>query len=607
MTQIKQHINLRTAAVLLLLTILSVQGSWAQKRSKSKSTPIPTVVLPPATETPISGGTFVYGKEDHYRDSLFLEATAHYISDRTEDALQLYRLLLEKDPENATAAFQISNLLADGNRFAEAIVYAEKACLLQPGNEWFQLLRAQLYKTTRQFKKAGETFALLHQLNPKNLEYAYEEANMYVFLKDLSSAIAIYDRLQAQFGYTDEWSMQKYKLYAGMNNVKAARNEIEKISAAIPGQSKYLEILAQMHMQEKDYKQAYRYLKKILELKPDDPYIHVSLADYYRNTGDFNAAYRSLEKAIENVHLDFKTKLNILKTYYTEQDERKPKGDLFKQARHLFAVLNRVHPQEAEGFFTHGKFLVLLDDVPTAIPLLKKSVTLDSTVYGAWEMLLFAANQVGDTTLLKQAGKIAAGRFPEQPAPFMYLAVAAILDGDNESAVALAENCHKRNMGINPYMEKVVLQILGDGYFVLNQHDKSLDAYRRLYATDPADKYVRNNYAYYLAVTGRELEMAEKMAEKLCQEEPQNATFLDTYAWTLYRNGNYGKAKEIMEKALKYSDGKESTLWEHYGDILQRSGQTPQAIEAWKKAVFLLPQEERAPIERKIEQPDLTE
>ncbi len=606
MTRIKNIKGGLSIAVCLLAGCLSVQNAHGQKHSRKKPAPMHTVVLTP-TEMTVEGGIAVYGEEDRYKDSLFLEATSAYIADHVEDALQLYRILLEKDPTDATAAFQISNLLANESRFSEAIVYAEKACLLQPDNEWFQLLRAQLYKTTRQFKKACETFALLHRLRPQTLQYAYEEANMHVFLKDLPLAIAVYDRLQSEFGYTDEWSMQKYKLYTGMNNAKAARNEIEKISAAIPGQSKYLEILAQMCMKEKDYKQAYRYFKKILELKPDDPYIHVSLADYYRNTGDFNAAYRSLEKAVENVRLDFKTKLNILKTYYTEQDERKPKGDLLTQARHLFTVLNRVHPHEAEGFFTHGKFLVLLEDVDAAIPLLKKAVTLDSSVFGAWEMLLFSANQASDTAILKQAGRIAMERFPEQPAPYLYLAVAAMLEGDNEHAITMAEKCRKHNMGINPYMEKVALQILGDGYFALNRHDKSLEAYRLLYATDSTDRYVRNNYAYYMAVTGRELEKAEKMAERLCREEPQNTTFLDTYAWALYRAEKYTKAKEVMEKALKYSNGKEAIFWEHYGDILQRCGQTHQAVEAWKKAASLLSGEERTPIERKIENPDFTE
>lgn len=603
MTRINYIVALFSVWLCLLAVALPGTEALAQKRC-GKQAVGQTSFVGGGMET---GSTSSNNHEIRFRDSLFLEATANYISDHHEDALQLYRLLIERDPENATAAFQISNLLANENRFSDAIVYAEKACLLQPDNEWFQLLRAQLYKTTRQFKKAGETFSILHQLSPQTLEYAYEEANMYVFLKDFPRAIAVYDRLQSRFGYNDEWSMQKYKLYSGINNAKAARNEIEKISAAIPGQSKYLEILAQICMKEKDYKQAYRYLKKILELKPDDPYIHVSLADYYRNTGDFNAAYRSLEKAVENVRLDFKTKLNVLKTYYTEQDERKPKGNPISQARHLFEVLNRVHPQEAEGFFTHGKFLVLLGDASTAIPLLEKAVELDSTVYGAWEMLLFAANQAGDTAILKQAGQIAAEHFPEQPAPYMYLAVSALLEENEAAAVNLAENGRKRNIGANPYMEKVFLQILGDGYFALNMHEKSLEAYRLLYLSDSTDLYVRNNYAYYLAVTGQELQKAEKMAETLCKAEPQNATFLDTYAWTLYRSGQYTKAREIMEKALKHSDGREATLWEHYGDILQGCGQTAQAVEAWKKACTMLPETERTPIEHKIAHPDSVE
>ncbi|MCM1040807.1 MAG: tetratricopeptide repeat protein [Bacteroides sp.] len=546
-------------------------------------------------------------REQYHRDSLFLEATSAYITDRPQQALDMYRALLEKDPDNATAAYQVSNILAESNKFSDALIYAEKACLAQPENEWFQLLRAQLYKTTRQFKKAGEVFALLKQQFPAKLEYAYEEANMAVMQGDLAAAIAVYDDLQAHYGFNDEWSMQKYKMYMGVNNTKAARAEIAKISEAMPAQTKYLEMLAQACMKEKDYKQAYRYFKKILEIKPDDPYIHISLADYYRNTGNFNEAYRSLEKAVANPQLDFKTKLNVLQAYYTGKDDLKPKGDVLTQARNLFEHLNKVHPDQAEGFFMHAKFLILLEDIQPAVPLLQKAVALDSNVFGSWELLLYAAHQSVDTALMESAGRQACERFPEQASPYMYRAVAALLQDNYALAVDLAEKGRKRNMGANPFVEKVLLQILGDGYFALGQYDRSLQAYEQLFNSDPDDRYVRNNYAYYLAVIGRDLAKAEAMAGKLCREEPQNATFLDTYAWVLFRSGNYAKALEYVEKALKHGADKDATVWDHLGDIRHRIGDTAKAVEAWKTAQKLASGKTKEDIERKIENPALAD
>lgn len=552
-----------------------------------------------------AGTLFAQSQQESYkRDSLFLEATSLYITDRPQAALDAYRALLDAEPQNATAAYQISNILADGKRFSDAIVYAEKACLLQPENEWFQLLRAQLYKTTRQFSKAGEVFGILEQRFPEKLDYAYEKADMSVLAGDLPSAIAVYDGLQQRYGLNDEWVMQKYKMYMNMNNIKAARNEILHISESMPTQSKYLEMLAQLCMKEKDYKQAYRYFKKILELKPDDPYIHISLADYYRNTGDFNAAFRSLEKAVANPRLDFKTKLNVLQAYYTGKDNLKPKGDVVKQASTLFETLNRVHPDKGEGFFMHAKFKIMLQDIPAAVPLLEQALALDSNVFGSWELLLYTAYTLVDTARMEQAGREACARFPEQASPYMYRAVAAILRENYGQAVDLGEKARKRNMGAEPFMDKVLLQVLGDGYFALEQYEKSLQAYELLYKSDPDDRYVCNNYAYYLAVIGRDLAKAEKMAEKLCREEPQNATFLDTYAWVLFRLGKYGKAGEYVDKAIKNGAGKDATVWDHKGDILYFSGKTEEAVKAWKTAQSLATGKLKEETGEKIKNPD---
>ena len=189
----------------------------------------------------------------------------------------------------------------------------------------------------------------------------------------------------------------------------------------------------------------------------------------------------------------------------------------------------------------------------------------------------------------------------------MYRAVAALLQENHAVAVQLAEKGQKRNMGANPFVEKVLLQILGDGYFALEQYDKSLQAYEQLFKSDPDDRYVRNNYAYYLAVIGRDLAKAEALAAKLCREEPQNATFADTYAWVLFRLGNYAKALEYVEKALKHGAEKDATVWEHLGDIQHRLGHAEKAVEAWKTAGKLASGETRKAIEDKIQNPGLAD
>lgn len=568
----------------------SPAGTPASNRGKSSKS------IRPASGTP--------AETNASADSLFFDATTLFLTERPQEALEAYRLLLEKEPGNATAAYQIANILASAKQFSQALAYAEKACALEPGNEWFQFLLAQLYKSIRHFEQAAEAFRKLENLRPDNLDFFYEEANMHVLSGNLDEAIDVYDRLEERLGPTDTWTMQKYKIYLNMGNGKAARQEIEAISKAIPGQVKYLEMLAQMCMKEKDYKQAYAYLKRILEISPDDPYIHVSLADYYRNVGNFKQAFHALEKAVTNPNLDFQTKLSVLQAYYTGQDDLKPEGDLIAQALQLFQALNRTHPDEAQGFFIHAKFLILIERGPEALPLLEQALTLDSSAYSTWDLLLYACNMAQDTARMEKYGKAASARFPEQPGPEMYLAIASFLKGDYAAAAEQAQASLGKDFLKNPFLQKVNWQILGDAYFELGKEQESLSAYEHLFRLDPEDRYVRNNYAYYLALTGRELEKAESLAAQLCKEEPGNPTFLDTYGWVLYRKGQYGKALDYVKAALENGSSNDATVLEHYGDILYRLGERRQASEYWEKALQRARKDAAKALEEKIKNPE---
>lgn len=597
--------NKATIGILFLFLLLPSRG-WTQgnpmKNRKGESSLETRSRKEP--EESASKLPEIYSRARYGKDSLFLEATTQYLIEKTEEARSAYLRLLEKDPQNATAAYQIANILASEKQFSQALIYAEKACLLEPENEWFQVLLAQLYQNNRRFSQAAETYGKLQEIRPENLDYAYQEANMYVYSGKLEEAIAVYDRLQARLGYTDNWTMQKYKIYMGLGKEKEARKEIEDISKAVPGQVKYLEMLAQMCMKEKDYKHAYAYLKKVLELKPDDPYIHVSLADYYRNTGNFKEAFHSLEKAVGNPNLDFQTKLSVLQAYYTGKDELRPEGDLVGQALQLFSTLNTVHPNEPQGFLTHAKFLILINRNTQAIPLLEKTLSLDSSLYMVWDLLLYACNMAQDTARLDKYGAKASLAFPEQPAPPMYLGIAAVLKGDYAKAVEYAKTSLEKDRAKNDYIQKVNWQILGDSYFELGEIDNSLNAYEHLFALDPSDPYVRNNYAYYLALTGRKLTEAEAMAAQLCKESPKNATFLDTYGWVLYRMGQYEQARTYVKAALDNGAEKDATVLEHYGDILYRLGMEEKAKEYWKKALSFSRKESDTALRQKIENPE---
>ena len=95
---------------------------------------------------------------------------------------------------------------------------------------------------------------------------------------------------------------------------------------------------------------------------------------------------------------------------------------------------------------------------------------------------------------------------------------------------------------------------------------------------------VLNNYAYFIALEGKELQKAHDMSYKTIEEEPENVTYLDTYAWILFLQERYEEAKAYAEKIIQLKPEMDGVLYHHCGDIFAKSGDIDRAVEYWIKA-----------------------
>ena len=74
--------------------------------------------------------------------------------------------------------------------------------------------------------------------------------------------------------------------------------------------------------------------------------------------------------------------------------------------------------------------------------------------------------------------------------------------------------------------------------------------YDRVLALNPGHLTTLNNYAYFLAITGGDLNKAEKMSATTLQEEPDNPVYLDTYGWIMHLQGKDDLALFYLQRAL---------------------------------------------------------
>ena len=81
---------------------------------------------------------------------------------------------------------------------------------------------------------------------------------------------------------------------------------------------------------------------------------------------------------------------------------------------------------------------------------------------------------------------------------------------------------------------------------------------------------------------------AQKMSKKSLENNPENASYLDTYGWILFKLGKYEDARDYIIKSLKVN-GNSAVVNDHLGDIYDAMGDRTNAMKYWKKAYELAP------------------
>lgn len=132
---------------------------------------------------------------------------------------------------------------------------------------------------------------------------------------------------------------------------------------------------------------------------------------------------------------------------------------------------------------------------------------------------------------------------------------------------------------------------LGSIYDRQNEQDSAIACYRRALLHDPMNAMAANNYAYLLALQGKDLQNALVLANRALQQYPDQPAYLDTYAWVLYQLGRYEEARLFIEQAIRL--GGSATNYDHLGDILERLGDIDGAVRAWEMSLEKAPTDAR--------------
>lgn len=114
---------------------------------------------------------------------------------------------------------------------------------------------------------------------------------------------------------------------------------------------------------------------------------------------------------------------------------------------------------------------------------------------------------------------------------------------------------------------------IGDYYHMMGRKKDAYRNYEAALKINPRYVPVLNNYAYFLSEERKQLRKALQMSRITIEEEPDNATYLDTYGWLLYLLKKPEEAKPYFKHAMIFGGKDSDVVMKHYSLVLEALGE----------------------------------
>lgn len=514
-------------------------------------------------------------------EAMFIDGLREKQLGNYDKAAGIFEDFLEKDPNNAAAAYALSQVYDTLGKTDKAMELGAKAVELDKANHWYKIYLAKLYQKNDQDAKAAELYEQLVRQEPHNEEYYRQWAYHLVRAGKPDEAIKVYDALEKMLGINEETSRQKHTLYVGMGNYKKAAKEIEKLIEHFPKNIRYRHLLATFYEQINDKEKAREVYHQILDIAPDDARAKIALAEESKGTDDLRFL-QSLKPVFEDPNTSLDTKIKEL-IPYVQQLASSQDQDLGNSLLALASILDNVHPGSAKVHSLMGDVLYYSGQKDKALQHYLKCLEIDDTVWQVWEQTLYLLHEKKDWKALARRAEYALDIFPNQATAYYYYGVASNEMGDAREALnafqqALIMASRNQSLRFN-----ILLQS-GKAYCMLNQYQKADNAFNEALNMSNRNAVALLHYCRCLSQRKDQLDKAQEVAEELLEVASEDPDALATMAEVLYQKQDYAKAGEWFERAIEKGGHKDPFLLERYGDVLFKLGNQTEALEYWKKA-----------------------
>ena len=569
----KNHIKWWSVALMLIAMALpfAIRGSASKKEGITQANRVKATYV------------LMEAQRQHFleHDDAFYHLIAYaYSLDSTNTSIAFYMGVAKFERTSFEHTDELTAALAQMRKHVEA----------HPEDKYEARLYAHAAFLVNQYQEGLRVLNIQHQLYPQDDNLLSTMADAYEKTSDYKKALAIYDTLQQWQGQSVELSSAKLKAYQALNDTTGAIHEMRALLASAPTNADYNLAMGKMLFMFGYRDSAMVYYDKAQQYEPDNGLTYLTKAEYYLALGDTLNYDRQTYQALVSTDLDVESKLQILVNYTKTLLSAK---DTTHRTDHLFDVLIEQHPLEPQIRVLYSEYLMVIDNNEGAAEQIDYALNLDPTNKELWTRLMAYYLYAGNYEKAIEVGDKAIRLNPDNVELYSYLGSScySVKQYDKaievyDKALAILDSTQVDDRSNLLSGKADVKFAMGDTIAAFALYDQSLDI-------NPDNPGTLNNYAYFLALSNRDLDKAERMSAKTIVEDAANPTYLDTYAWVFYMRKEYTMAQLYIEMAINNEEQPTSELFEHYGYILLANGDKQKALEQWRKAIELKPDNEQ--------------
>lgn len=484
---------------------------------------------------------------------------------------------------------------------AEAVELARTAYRLDTANRWYHQFYGQSLILAGRYKQARDVYRRLQAQYPQDPDNYRLLAALYEQTDDPYMALATLDSAEMRFGRIPYLSNMKRRLLIATQQTDLAVEEAKALVDEAPYEQERLVVLGELYgLAGKDSLARGTYARA-LAIDSTNVAALMSFSDYLSSRQDYRELLAATKRIFEQDAVPLETKIRRFEQFTADVRFYR---QFYPQLDDLASTLAIRYPGDKRVVELYAGHLIASGELERALALYKLHLGDQPPVEEYYHAVIDIESYLQRPDSAARYIALALERFPEKVGFHLARGNSYVRAKENDRAIrAYRESLRYAD---TDSLRSVIWGMIGDTWHQKaeaalpdasespEQHLAKLPrkAMKQCFAAyDRSLRYwkdnalVLNNYAYFLAVGGRDLVRALEMSSRVISLTDNNPTYLDTHAWVLYKLGRYDEAKKAIQQAVAFDRQESPELLLHYGDILHALGERFSAEVYWRKAL----------------------